>query len=285
VTVPTQDRPTEDRLTRTLPPTRPMIDPRIRERRIEVLRAAGRRRLHVTLVIASAIVVVGLGYLVVHSPLLAVHHIRITGTRREPPGAILRAAEVHQGQALLFVDTGAAARRIERLRWVEHAHVRRAFPDTVDIDVTEYVPSAYVPLSAGKVALIASSGHVIALARSVPHHAVELLGEHATPVVGSLLTPPDAADVVAQLPPHLRSRVAAIDVGGATVVVDLRAGAPAGTDCRPVPGAVAGFEQVRLGTFDAIRDKGVAALSVLDHLVGQPFTYIDVSVPQAPVSC
>ncbi|MGO9873014.1 MAG: cell division protein FtsQ/DivIB [Acidimicrobiia bacterium] len=262
-----------------------MIDPRIRERRIEVLRAAGRRRLHVTLIIASVIVVAGLGYLTVRSPLLAVDHVRISGSRREPVSAILSAADVHRGQALMFVDTGAVARRIERLRWVAQARVRREFPNTVDIDVTEYAPTAYVPMSGGRIALIAATGHVIALARSVPAHTVELLGEHATPTVGSSLTPPEAADVVSQLPPHLQSRVAAIDVGGATVVVDLRAGAPAGTNCRPVAGSVAGFEQVRLGTFDSVRDKGVAALSVLEHLAGQPFTYIDVSVPQAPVSC
>jgi len=264
---------------------RPTIDPRIRERRIEVLRAAGRRRLRVTLVIASAIVVAGLGYLAVRSPLLAVDHIRVTGSQREPIGKIMRAAGVHKGQPMLFTDTAAAQRRIERLRWIAEARVRRDFPGTVSIDVTEYVPTAYVRMSGGKIALIASNGHVIALARAVPPHAVAVIGERVAPVVGSLLTPPEAAGVVGQLPAHLRTLVFAIDVGGSTAVIDLRAAAPAGTACRPAPGSVAGFEQLRLGSLDSARDKGVAALAVLDHLAGQPFNYIDVSVPQAPVSC
>ena len=266
-------------------PARPMIDPRIRERRIEVMREAGRRRLRITLVIASAIVVCGLAYLAVHSPLLAVGHIRVTGAEREPTGEILRAAGVHNGQALVFVDTGAVERRVEQLHWVARARVRREFPGTLSIAVTEYVPAAYVPMTGGKLALVASSGRVIGLSRKVPVQAVEVLGVRAVPVVGASLPSPAAAGVIDQLPPHLRSRVGAIDVGGASPVIDLRTGAPAPTTCGPVPGSVPGFEQVRLGTFDALREKGVAALSVLNHLGAQRFTYIDVSVPQAPVSC
>jgi cell division protein FtsQ len=221
----------------------------------------------------------------VHSPLLAVGHVRITGAEREPAGEILRAAGVHNGQALVFVDTGAVERRVEQLHWVARARVRREFPGTVSIAVTEYVPAAYVPMTGGKLALVASSGRVIGLSRKVPAHAVEVLGVRAVPVVGASLSSPAAAGVMGQLPPHLRSRVGAIDVGGASPVIDLRTGAPAPATCGPVPGSVAGFEQVRLGTFDALREKGVAALSVLNHLGAQRFTYIDVSVPQAPVSC
>ena len=75
---PTEDRPRV---------ARPPIDPRIRDRRIEVIREAGRRRLRVTLVIASAIVVVGLAYLTVRSPLLDVDHIQVTGSQRESASA------------------------------------------------------------------------------------------------------------------------------------------------------------------------------------------------------
>ena len=108
---------TEDR-----PRVRTPIDPRIRDRRIEVIREAGRRRLRVTLIVASAIVVVGLAYLAVHSPLLDVDHVRVTGTQRvsRDRRASTRRG-VHTGDALLFVDTGAIARRVERLPWVEHA--------------------------------------------------------------------------------------------------------------------------------------------------------------------
>ena len=101
----------------------------------------------------------------------------------------------------------------------------------------------------------------------------------------SVLASRAAANVLAQLPPHLASRVATVDVGGASVVLDLRTPAARSTVCRGVPGAVAGWEQVRLGSLDALHAKGVAALAVINDLGGAPFTYVDASVPQAPVSC
>lgn len=279
MSVPTQDRPVQER-----PPARPMIDPRIRERRIEVIREAGRRRLRVTLVIASAIVVIGLAYLAIHSPLLDVDHIRVTGSQREPVGAIVASTHVHAGDALVLVNTGAIERRVERLPWVAHARVGRDLPGTLRVAVTEYVPTAFVRVSPTKVALVASTGRVIAFSRSVPAHTVKVVGER-TAEVGAQLAPPGVADVLRQLPPHLASRVAAVDVGGASIVLDLRGAPPAGTTCRAVDGAVPGSQQVRLGTLDSLRAKGVAALSVLNDVANGPFTYIDVSVPQVPVRC
>ena len=279
MTVPTQERPVRDRV-----PTRPMIDPRIRERRIEVLREAGRRRLRVTLVIASAIVVIGLAYLAVHSPLLDLDHIRVTGSQREPVSEILNATHVRNGAALVLVNTGAIARRVERLPWVAHARVRRDLPGTLRIEVTEYVPTAFVRVSPSKVALVASTGRVIAFSRSVPPHALKVVGERAASV-GSRLVPRGVADVLGQLPPHLASRVRAVDVGGASVVLDLRGAPPAGSACRAVAGVVPGYQQIRLGTLGSLPGKGIAALSVLNQLGSRPFTYVDVSVPLTPVSC
>ena len=114
--------------------------------------------------------------------------------------------------------------------------------------------------------LIASNGRAVALAQTTPAVAVEIRGERVVPTVGSLLSPPEAADVMRHLPGRLRPLVSAIDIGE-SFALDLRSGG-----------------QVRLGTLDHLRAKGVAALGVLDHLAGQPFTYIDVSAPQAPVS-
>jgi hypothetical protein len=68
------------------------------------------------------------------------------------------------------------------------------------------------------------------------------------------------------------------------------AGSPAGAGPRDRHDALGGTlslrgrGEVRLGGLSEIRAKGIAALAVLDHLAGQPFTYIDVAAPQAPVS-
>jgi cell division protein FtsQ len=251
---------------------RPAIDPRIRERRIEVIREAGRRRLRVTLVVASAIVVLGLVYLSLRSPLLDVDHIRVAGAQREPASEIVRAAGVRKGDPLVFVNTGAVARRIERLQWVASAHVKRDLPGTLTYSVTEYVPTAFVRVSPSTVALVASTGRVIGFSHGVPRKAFEVIGEHAIPRLGLPLSNPDVAGVVGRLPARLGARVTAIDVGGPSVTLELRT--PAG---RPP-------EQLRLGTLDNLGDKGAAALAVLDHLAGQTCAYVDVAAPQAPVS-
>jgi len=278
---PTEDRPRV---------ARPPIDPRIRDRRIEVIREAGRRRLRVTLVIASAIVVVGLAYLTVRSPLLDVDHIQVTGSQRESASAIQDAAGVHTGDALLFVSTGAIAKRVERLPWVARARVTRDFPGTIAIAVTEFAPTEFVKVSPTKVALIASSGRVIAFAKSAPPGAVLAIGVKGEPKVDNLLLPPAAADAIRMLPPRLARQVQAIDFGGASPALELPGRAAKSDVCKPQDGGVVSNPQIRLGNFDSMRDKGNAALAVLDHQRGGsggavPFTYIDVSVPQSPVSC
>jgi cell division septal protein FtsQ len=277
---PTEDRPRV---------ARPPIDPRIRDRRIEVIREAGRRRLRVTLVVASAIVVIGLAYLTVRSPLLDVDHVQIAGAQRESVTAIRDAAGVRNGDALLFVNTGAIAKRVERLPWVEHATVRRDFPGTVAIAVTEFAPTMFVHTTSAKVALIGSSGRVIAFADSAPPGAVLAIGVKSKPKVGAELLPPEAADAIRMLPPRLARQVQAIDFGGTSPALELPGRAAKSDVCKPQRGGVASNPQIRLGNFDAMRDKGNAALAVLDHQSSGsgpvPFTYVDVSVPQSPVSC
>lgn len=279
MTAPTQEHPlrselepASDRPLRSRPP----IDPRIRERRIEVLRAAGRRRLHVTLVIASLIVVLGLTYLMVHSPFLNVDHIRITGARRETPSAIRRATGVQRGDALLFVNAGAVARRLERLPWVAQATVRRELPGTLAIEVEEYVPTAYMRVGPKQVGLIASTGRLIAYAKAAPLHVAQMVGEQTAPAIGEAISRPGAAGVLERLPPRLRAEVQAIDVSEPNIALVLRRTAPAGAPFRS--------SQVRIGSLADLADKGPAALAVMDHYGTQPFTYIDVSAPQAPVS-
>jgi cell division protein FtsQ len=274
MTAPTQERPR----------VRPPIDPRIRDRRIEVIREAGRRRLRITLVVASTVVLFGVAYLAVHSPLLDVDHVRVTGTHRVTAAEVERVARVPNGAALMFLDTGAIARRVERLPWVAHASVHRDYPGTVSISVTEYAPTAYV--RAGKaVLLVAANDQVIAQVANAPRGAVEIVGEHAIPKVGTSLPQHGAADAIRRVPKQLATRVRAIDVGGpsAALVLDVAAGT---TDrCAQQPGGVQGAAQVRFGTFADSRKKGLAALAVLDDLAGQPFTYVDASAWKSPVSC
>lgn len=242
------------------------MDPRIRERRIEVQREAGRKRLRVLLLTMGAFVVLGVAYLIVQSPLLDVDTVRVVGARNMTPAQVRAAAEIEPGTPLLRVDTGAVARRVEALPWVRTATVSRVLPGTLRVSVTEYAPVAYVKNPAGGVGLIAPDGRVIARAATAPRGAVEIVGLRRVPAAGSLVSPPQAASVARWLPPALTSQIVAVDVGTKNVAVRLTRGG-----------------EIRLGTLDNLRAKGASALAVLQHVGAQPFAYLDVSTPEAPV--
>jgi cell division protein FtsQ len=241
------------------------IDPRIRERRIEVTREAGRRRLRVLLVVSIVLSTAGLAFLVVTSPVLDVDRVVVTGADHLTKAQVRAATGVHTHDHLLFVDTGAATRRIEQLPWVESARVQRRFPGTLDVAVKEYVPAAYVRVTGG-VMLIAANGHVIARAVAPPPHTVEVRGVRRAPNAGELLAPPDAAGIVGALPAALAQRVAAIDVGGDRLALALIADG-----------------EIRLGDSTDLASKSASALAVLGHLGAARFAYIDVSIPGRPV--
>lgn len=248
-------------------PAKTRINPRIRERRIEVQREAGRKRLRVLLVVSSVLSALGLAFLIVISPVLDVDHIPVAGAQHVTPAQVRAAAAVHVHDHLLFADTGAIARRVERIPWVEHARVQRDLPGTLKITVTEYTPAAFVRVAAGGVMLVAANGHVIARANAAPAHTVEVRGVRQAPGIGELLSPPDAAGIVSRLPDALSQQVAAIDVSGGGIALVLASGA-----------------QIRIGSSDDLDAKAASAQAVMTHLGTQCFSYIDVSTPNRPLS-
>src|SRR3954470_4553317 len=208
--------------TPTRPPAPPMppMDPRIRERRIEVKRALGRRRLRALIIVGSVIVASGLAFLTVNSPLLDVDRVAVVGTQHLSPAQVRATSRVHRHDALLFLDTAAVARRVEQLPWVEHAAVHRDFPDTIRIVVQEYAAVSFV--RDGRVAvLLAANGRAIARVSTPPAGTAEIRGVRRAPALGELLSPPEAANVVRQLPRQLAQRVEAVDVAGSGIALDL----------------------------------------------------------------
>jgi cell division protein FtsQ len=245
---------------------RARINPRIRERRIEVQREAGRRRLRVLLVGASVRCAAGISVLVGTSPVLDVDHMSVTGMQHVTAAQVRTASGVSMHDHLLFVDAGAAAHRVEQLPWVAHASVKRDFPGTLKIAITEYIPVAYVRGTTG-VVLVAENGHVIAYSPTAPTRGVEIRGVRRAPSVGELLSPPDAAGVVSRLPATLAPQVSAVDVSGGGLALVLARGG-----------------QIRMGNASDLDAKAAAAEAVLAHLGAQSFSYVDVSTPNRPVS-
>jgi hypothetical protein len=75
-----------------------------------------------------------------------------------------------------------------------------------------------------------------------------------------MLAPAGAANIVPHLPAALARQVAAVDVSGNGIALDLSSGG-----------------EIRLGDASNLAAKAASAQAVLDHLAGTHFSYIDVT--------
>jgi cell division protein FtsQ len=249
------------------PAPRKPIDPRMRDRRVAVLRAQGRRRLlwMVGLIVLGS--TAAAAWLVIHSPLLDVEHIRVTGTQQATPAEVRAAAAVDLEDPILFVDTGAVAERVELVAWVDRARVERDLGGAVAIHVTERLPAAWARRAPDQVALVDARGRVLADVPEPPADLPELAGLAAIPPAGREITPVAVAGVFEQLPPELRLRANRLVVEADAITLGLRDG-----------------PEVRLGSSQRVAVKARAALAVLASTAAAPPRYVDVRVPGAPVA-
>jgi cell division protein FtsQ len=243
------------------------IDPRMRERRVAIVRAQGRRRLRWLVTILGLGILGAVAWLVTHSTLLDVDHVRVTGTQRVAADDVRRVSGVRRGEPILFIDAGAIERRVERLAWVGEAHVERGLPGELEIRVTERLPALWARRSPATVALLDGRGRVLTDLPEPPEELAEIVGVATLPTPGQHIAPRAAARVVEKLPADLRARVARIAVDGEAVTLVLRDG-----------------PELRLGQPERIAAKARAAVAVLGTNTGAPPSYVDVRVPSAPVT-
>lgn len=177
-----------------------MTDPRIRDRRIEVARAAGRRRLRYALVAAGVVTVVIGGLALVHSSLFSARHVVIVGSAGVPRKAILAAAGLVGAPPLIDINAGRASAGIERLPTVATASVSVRWPDSVDIRLTGRTAVAAIPLGAGKganavatvapqYALVDAPGRVLSIVRVAPANLPIVLASAFAGQPGTFLRP------------------------------------------------------------------------------------------------
>src|SRR6266568_4547861 len=82
--------------------------------------------------LAAAALVAGVAWALLGSSFLVVRSVRVTGSA-VPRARALGAAGVRLGTPLIRIDTGAVARRVERIRQVQSATVTRSWPDAIVI--------------------------------------------------------------------------------------------------------------------------------------------------------
>lgn len=253
------------------------IEPRIRQRRIGVNRAANRRRLW-WIGVGAVVLVVVIGVLaVLGSSLFAVENVKVTGNVYTDPTELAAVVDDLKGTPVLLVDVADVEARLEAIPWVEQARVRTDFPRSASIEIRERTPVAAMQGSDGKVRVLDSAGRVLGLVDGQPVALVWIAGPGTLDVAPGQFAPigyVSAASLVTKLTPDVRSRVDSMQVtpDGSDLVLTL-------TDER-------GPIEVRFGSAigeNAQIEKLVRLEQTLGDIGDKPVSSIDVSTSEVTV--
>lgn len=245
------------------------IDPRMQERRADVLRQQARHRLRLALAALGVCLLAAGAWGILHSRIFGARVVSVTGAPAAEDAAVVQAAGLAGAPPLIDVGSANAA-AVERLPWVATATVTRRWPDGVSVVVTDRTPVAVVaegPAAAG-FAEIDRDGRVQATVSSPPSGMVTLAGTAAPGAPGSTLGNAHAALVVAvSLPKAFASQVTEVQESpGGDVTLHLRS---------PVT--------VYLGSTADLHAKYEDAAALLAGATLAQGDVIDVSAPSTPV--
>jgi cell division protein FtsQ len=219
-----------------------------------------RRRLAAALAAAVVLLVgVGLGtrVLLYDAHLADVEDVTVTGLSTVPEQTVRDAVALAPGGALVSVDTAGIARRVAAVEGVASVVVRRAWPHTVEVEVTERVPVALWPTPQALFE-VDGTGLPYRLAPQPPPALPRLAFAGVGPQDPSTAA---ALSVLHDLTDPLRAQVATVEVAGVQVTLRLADG-----------------RSVRWGGPERSADK----IGVLAALLGQPGSVYDVSSPDLP---
>ncbi|XVA04155.1 cell division protein FtsQ/DivIB [Prescottella equi] len=204
-----------------------------------------------------AVLIVALTATLWFSPLMSVRSVEFVGDGVLSSEEVLAQAGIQEGRPLLRVDTAAAAQRVAGMPRVAEARVRREYPSTVVVSVTERIPVVFFDSPEGT-HLMDENGVDFAI-EPPPFGVVRL----ATPTPGRDDHATQAAlEVLGALPESVRfqvSEVAAPTISSVSVTL--------------VDGRV-----VVWGSADGSERKS----AVVSVLLTQPGRIFDVSSPELP---
>lgn len=244
------------------------MDPRIRRRRIEVRRDEGRRRLRLLVAGSTILVLTAAVWFAFRSPLLDVDRVTVRGADRTPADEVRQAAGIWPGQPLVDVDVEGAQVAVEALPWVARAEIRRMWPSTVLIDVSERTGTAVTSTNTGEWAVLDDTGRVLETVAERPPGLLVLEGLGEVPQAGATVARAEGPlTVFAALSPSLAARTLAVAVlEGGQIELKLN---PQGT--------------VRMGGVEALDAKVRATETVLASVDVRNLAVLDVRLPSSPV--
>jgi cell division protein FtsQ len=191
------------------------MEPRIRERRIAVKRAVGRRRLKWVAIVAGVVIIAVAVFAVLGSGLFEITTVRVDGRVYSGGPSFDAVVEELEGSNVLRVDTEEAERALERIPWVEDARVTTDFPNGARIEVREREPSIAYQGTDGQYRVLDREGRVLDVIPGQPVAYLELfvIGSPAVDLDAGQKAPPGyraAATLAQALTPEIRARVVSI---------------------------------------------------------------------------
>jgi cell division protein FtsQ len=252
--------------TRAVARTRPGGRTRARARRPSTRGAVIRRRL-----IAAAVLLVVLygGYMLWFRNLswFAIHDVTISGATTNE-GAIKSAVEqAADDMTTLHIKDGELRDAVAHFPTVASVKADTSFPHGLHVSITERLPVAWIH-SGGHETAVSADGYLL-LGASFDRHALPRIDGAAAHGASLDVDAAAQAAILGATPAPLRDRVASSDWddehGG--VVVDLDGG-----------------PEIRFGDGSRAREKWTAAVTVLSSSQRGSPSYLDVSVPDRPVS-
>ena len=244
------------------------MDPRIQSRRIDVMRAKGRRRLRV-LVLIVVILSLGVGgYFISKSTLFDVDEIVVEGVSGELEAEVRRVAGIRRGQPILEVDSSSSSKKIEEVPWVKEARISRSWGGTITIRVSTRDPVAAFENEEGWV-VVDIEGRVLQERDELPYDLLPIeeevgnlsIGEWAPEQVIPLI------QVAGTISSQLTGDISSIK-GGDQIMLLLFGGG-----------------KILFGDSSDIEEKVVAAATILSQVDQSSVLHIDVRAPLTPVLC
>ena len=238
------------------------IDPRIRDRRRQVARAKGRRRLRLVVGLVVVVALLAGATAVLRSSLFAVRTVSVTGAVATDPVALADILDLVKGRPMVSVDLTAIQQQIEALPWVKRATITRQWPRRISVDIRERRPVAYYPADDAFWRILDSDGRVLQTIAGQPGDLVQIVGEQ-TAVAPGQFAPElimQGAWIVNELPTEITGILKQIDVDPAY-----------GYRFKLIPSG-----EVLIGGGDDLRAKLLRLLAVLTSCPAGSFATLDV---------
>lgn len=246
------------------------INPRIQERRIEIIRAKGKRRLRILLTVVLSVLLSLAAVLISKSSLLDVDEVVVVGADSELEELIVAIANIPKSKPILEVDTQSIMERIKRIPNVKGAKVSRSFGGKVTISVTLRKPSVLLS-NLGEWFLVDLDGRVLERVSELPpnleYPIVE--GNFDGLKVGEWV--PEQAlyaiELAANLPSVLLADISFVSTNEGIELM------------------LFGEGKILFGDNEALESKILAASTILEQVDLAELIHIDVRTPDKPVLC